>query len=765
MERRSLLDGDTTPTRESANVFDDSFEVEDFDFVADGFRPSDHDREGEDEQEEEEPVRTVSAHYASSPVTPAFASGRPSRNSTRKSRGQDNPFASPEDAERAASLSFEPDTMHHRSISSASSHNFARTSSPRFGAGPSHPYGMYAQGTIPRSPSIATQSTIRPPPRPSSSSARGGPQHPYTLYPQGVSDDLDDEEEPPQNPVPIGFPGLGQSYQRRMGPDGEEQDIIGEDGHAEQLPPYTRYPEDGPEKVPLLVPEAPTALHSRAPVAGTDPTMDLMHTTLRPQPTPHPRQSMTDQSLLGGRHPSMSNVELLHSTTGEGSLASNKSWGEKSWKEKRKTRFCGIPLWWFLLSMGVVAFIAIVLGSVIGSFMDGAVKHGHHTRPSTSFYDASPIATPTSGSPATGTFALSYSTPQETQVACLTEEGQQVAWSCDIGGSPAAAISVGIPPNGNESGAFLFYANDDDTIYYGTQASFMQTTWAPFTTVQDNDDKSSGPAFYFQQFYDKVVVLPESALSASSSNSNKRQNFQLDQGWLEQKQAAQPSEKPWFCVWNNTFLEAFIYVEEAVATTYSLTSASAQATGTANGSSSTSSSSAAAATTTATSTSASYGQYGGNIMTTITMPSTTATYGGPASEYSAWSSYIAQAEQSAESDNDNDNDSGHNKRQFTAEDLYTTLQMYPYVVKIEERRLAGNTVQPYCQQYQILDNGGYNWVAGANGEPIVIQLEEQDPAYSAYKSAGVAGGSRKLKEKRLVPGGCHCQWLSGQRAT
>lgn len=375
MERRSLLDGDSTPTREGANVFDDSHEVEDFDFVADGFRPSDHGREGDDEVEEP-PVRTVSAHYADSQVPSIAASAGPSRRSSiRKSRGQDNPFASPEDAERAASMSFEPDSIHHRSISSASSHHFAATASPRFGSGPSHPYGMYAQGTIPRSPSIATQSTIRPPPQPSSS-ARDGPQHPYTLYPQGVNDDLDDEEEDlAQSSVPIGFNGLGQSYQRRRGPDGEEQDIIGEDGHAEQLPPYTRYPDDGPEKVPLLVPEAPTALHSRAPVAGTDPTMDLMHNTLRPQPTPQPRQSMTDQSVLNGRQPSISGVERMHSLTGQSSLASNKSWKEKTWKEKRKTRFCGIPLWWYLLSVSVIAFIAIVLGSVIGTFIDGADKH------------------------------------------------------------------------------------------------------------------------------------------------------------------------------------------------------------------------------------------------------------------------------------------------------------------------------------------------------------------------------------------------------
>ena len=375
MERRSLLDGDMTPMRENPNVFDDEYAEEDFDGIADGFRPSDQDREGEDEVEEQ-PIRTVSAHYASGTVSPVMASGRPSRNSTRSSMQKsrtyaENPFASPEDANgmtRTPSLSFEPD-MAHRSVSSASSHQFARTGSPRFGAGPSHPYGMYPQGTIARSPSIATQSTVRAPQR--QSSLRGGPQHPYALYPQGV----DDEDMIAQSPVPVGFSGLGQSYQRRLGPDGEEQDIIGEDGHMEQLPPYTRYPEDGPEKVPLLVPEAPTALHSRAPVAGTDPTMDLMHTTLRLQPAPPQRpQSMMDQSMLDGRNASMSNIERMNSRTSQTSLISHKSWKEKTWKEKRKTKFCGIPLWWSLLGLGVLLFIAVVLGAVIGGWVANAPK-------------------------------------------------------------------------------------------------------------------------------------------------------------------------------------------------------------------------------------------------------------------------------------------------------------------------------------------------------------------------------------------------------
>jgi len=94
--------------------------------------------------------------------------------------------------------------------------------------------------------------------------------------------------------------------------------------------------------------------------------------------------------------------------------------------------------------------------------------------------------------------------------------------------------------------------------------------------------------------------------------------------------------------------------------------------------------------------------------------------------------------------------------------MYDTLALYPYIVKIEERRLANNTIQPYCQQYQILDNGEYNWVADASNNPIIIPLNEQDPPYAAYVSAGASGFNTDGNNKRQLPNSCHCQWWSGQ---
>jgi hypothetical protein len=121
------------------------------------------------------------------------------------------------------------------------------------------------------------------------------------------------------------------------------------------------------------------------------------------------------------------------------------------------------------------------------------------------------IAAPTV-SPPSGTYALSLSAPTNVQNGCLTNMGFNQAWDCDLVGSPALAISVGVPaaPRPTE-GAFFFYASSDPGFQYGAQYKFMDTEFSTYQAVQEAGEEDKGPAFYFGQTYDKIVLLPESA--------------------------------------------------------------------------------------------------------------------------------------------------------------------------------------------------------------------------------------------------------------
>lgn len=185
------------------------------------------------------------------------------------------------------------------------------------------------------------------------------------MYPQGVSEGDDDDEDNatshPQANIPVGFPGRTSGYHRQQGPEGEEQDIIGVDGHTEQLPPYSEYPEDGAPKHIVLAGETAAV----APVSATHLTLPLM---------PAQPQSMSDASSRADAQASgFASMEQMESN--DSNLTTPKRWTDKTWKEKKKTKFCGIPFWWIMLSAGVLVFIAAVLGGAIGGFMTSQKKH------------------------------------------------------------------------------------------------------------------------------------------------------------------------------------------------------------------------------------------------------------------------------------------------------------------------------------------------------------------------------------------------------
>ena len=255
--------------------------------------------------------------------------------------------------------------------------DISRAQSPYQGAmGPSHPYAMYPQGIGPtRTPSVATTSTIRQPER--TYSGPSGPTQPYAMYPQNTV------AESEQVHV-AGFPGMDQEYQRRLGPDGEDvDDLIGPDGYAEQLPPYTRFANGKPPKYtsrmgsvrrsgvpPNYISEIGSIGRNPVPATPGDSQETL------DSPSYNPNSSRDNANFTD---PFGDSSTQLNSTSA-GAISPKDEGG--NFKErvrqrsKRRVRICcGVLPCWLLLVMVMVVVLAVILGGGIG----GMIAHKHIT--------------------------------------------------------------------------------------------------------------------------------------------------------------------------------------------------------------------------------------------------------------------------------------------------------------------------------------------------------------------------------------------------
>lgn len=269
--------------------------------------------------------------------------------------------------------SFTP--VQQRSTRTPPTSDLSRAQSPYRGAmGPSHPYGMYPQDIgLTRSPSMATTSTIRQLER--SYSGPSGPTQPYGMYPQNTV--------PEDEQVAVaGFPGMDQDYQRRLGPDGEDvDDLIGPDGYAEQLPPYTRFANGIPPKYtsgmgsvrrsgvpPNYISESGSIRRSAVPAAPEDSQQTLNRS----------RNNLnSSRDNLSISNPFGDSSTQLNSTTAIATFPKDESGSFKERVREKSVRrvrvCCGVIPCWLLFVISVVVILAVILGGGIG----GMIAHKH----------------------------------------------------------------------------------------------------------------------------------------------------------------------------------------------------------------------------------------------------------------------------------------------------------------------------------------------------------------------------------------------------
>ncbi|KAL2256841.1 hypothetical protein VTK26DRAFT_1041 [Humicola hyalothermophila] len=566
--------------RRSVNTPDEDHDYASAAVVADGFQPA------------------VSANSnrtdTPEPRTPSISSG------SSTLLGDDNAGSPPRTGPHSSPLKFHqpPDSLssHHdspgltrratnSSESTQSTVTFVPVQGPYQGPrGPSHPYHMYPQNVrLARSTSTATSGTSSTLPR-SESSYTGprAPAHPYGLYPQ--SDGIE-AAAVPGVPIPLGFHGLPDQYQRRVGPDGEDTgDIIGPDGHTEQLPPYTRYPEGS------YAPKFAVAGGGN-PDMGSGAVLAPPPATIRAPPPPIALTIPGAGGIgLATRNPEFESTDDLRSARSRHSARSftssnasqrrirldddeinEKGRPPRRWQLWLRRRLWGIVPYWAILlaAVVVVALVPAIVGAVVGTAMDKKERPRKNIAEDDPIFDAIPIPTPPDLPPLPlGSYSVPVGDTRRSKT-CFQDPTLSQAWDCRMVVF-ALQLTVGkardrytVTLQGNRS-----FTLANHVYSYGQQPPLIQDP-VKLQLVQDKFEPSRGPAWFALLKYDKTVIVPEDQLGPSADPSAQQKQARstpsasvASSPGFKRKPIAEPGDKPWICHWPDTYFEIFIYAQQ-----------------------------------------------------------------------------------------------------------------------------------------------------------------------------------------------------------
>ncbi|KAL3962679.1 hypothetical protein ACCO45_004202 [Purpureocillium lilacinum] len=392
-----------------------------------------------------------------------------------------------------------------------------------------------------------------------------GPTHPYALYTQNTTTNEEPEEQTPPNHIPVGFTGMGASYRRQIGPDGEEAgDLIGPLGHLEELPPYTRYAEDS------------FARKSPEPVANLSPS------PVQPIPgaggigiaTRDPEFSSTEDDLGMPSRP-VSRSESHHEVNTAAREYSEKKTMTK-WQRRARRKLWGIvPYWSIFLLLVSIVIMGIVMGAVIGTVLVG--HNRDNGSPGDEQPDMEPTGTPSDVRPltalptglpplATGYFSLPPLDTSQAPKSCFVEPTQAQAWSCDM---PFRFYSMDIrqdpkaPQTCNYELTLTAFKPSTAKFIWGTQPPDVPDPQS-LQLVEDNFERGRGPAWWLSLTYNKTVIVSEEAFPGQKSKRNwhyfDTPMAGIDPTRFKKKNVgAKEGDKPWICTWPNTSLEIFVY--------------------------------------------------------------------------------------------------------------------------------------------------------------------------------------------------------------
>lgn len=338
--------------------------------------------------------------------------------------------------------------------------------------------------------------------------------------------------------------------------------------------------------------------------------------------------------------------------------------------------------------------------------------------------DAKPFQTLPAGIAAvpTGSFILPVSVPAVAPASCVVNPTQSIVWGCQIQPFLDYEISIATVPGKDELSNnqinLDFLTEDNEFLPYGAQPPVLNKAKG-LRLVVDSENPERGPAWFFQTNYNKLVILPEGALQPPGISkrhtvqhrrgSGRGRGYPSTDEFSVRKGLTQPGEKPWFCFWNGTLLEAFIYVNQT-------SRAGLKAFPPTSGSSA----------------------------------RTSDGYGSPSSSPTGTTTTVASGVPT----------------QSRSQSIYPDMgpPLYPKLVKIEERRVPMGDMHadPYCVQHTANADGTYQPFLDATGKPTTIFIDEVEPQ-SKSTMQGRSDALTDVKPRGVLhardDAACGCLWL------
>jgi hypothetical protein len=245
-------------------------------------------------------------------------------------------------------------------------------------SGPSHPYEMYTQD-VRRTMSMTTTSSAAP----VSESSYVGPRmpaHPYSMYTQDAA--TEDAAAPVAvtgPPIPLGWHARHAQYQRQLGAEGEDMGFVGPGGHTEELPPYSKYPDQalerkardaGPETAPLGIEVQAVRPAQASSLPAIPGAGGLGLATRNPE-----FESRDDLDSPRSRHSSRSftsdSEHEINLAAEKAGTMSEKGQPVTGWRMWMRRRVCGgVPVWSIVLLVTLLILMASVVGAVVRIFME-----------------------------------------------------------------------------------------------------------------------------------------------------------------------------------------------------------------------------------------------------------------------------------------------------------------------------------------------------------------------------------------------------------